>query len=104
MKIDWTGGHHSDYPVEYLRDECPCASCTGAHGAPPERTGHVQASANPFQMYKPTLKMVSVEEVGSYALRIHWNDGHDAGIYSYEYLRQICRCSECSATRRGAAP
>ncbi len=32
IKIDWKDGHHSDYDLPYLRDDCPCATCTGAHG------------------------------------------------------------------------
>ena len=38
---------------------------------------------------------LDVEQVGSYAIRIHWNDGHSAGIYSYEHFRDICPCLEC---------
>ena len=48
-------------------------------------------------MYKPTLKMLSVEPVGNYAIRINWSDGHSTGIYSWEHLRQICPCPECRA-------
>ena len=88
IKIDWKDGHRSDFSLALLRDSCPCASCTGAHGTPPERTQH-SAPSTPFQMYKPTLKMVDVEPVGNYAIRIHWNDGHNSGIYSYEYLRSL---------------
>jgi DUF971 family protein len=43
-------------------------------------------------MYKPTLKMLSVEPVGNYAIRIHWSDGHSTGLYSWEHLRNICPC------------
>jgi len=93
IKIDWKDGHHSDYSLALLRDECPCASCTGAHGTEPQKTNHSQAS--PFQMYKARLKMDSVEAVGSYAVRIFWNDGHNTGIYSWDHLRKICPCSEC---------
>ena len=50
---------------------------------------------SPFQMYKARDRMVTVEPVGNYALRIVWNDGHDTGIYSYDHLRQICPCPEC---------
>jgi len=96
IKIDWKDGHRSEYGLEYLRDKCPCAQCTGAHGTPPRPQGQPQESANPFQMYKPALKMSDVEAVGSYAIRIHWNDGHSAGIYSYEHLRQICPCGKCA--------
>ena len=46
-------------------------------------------------MYKPRIKMLNVEPVGYYAIRIHWNDGHNTGIYSYDHLRAICPCSEC---------
>jgi DUF971 family protein len=55
----------------------------------------VPQPANPFQMYRPRLKMEAIEPVGNYALQIRWNDGHAAGIYSYEYLRGICPCELC---------
>lgn len=96
VAIDWKDGHHSEYGLQYLRDECPCAGCTGAHGTPP-RPKEGEASADPFQMYKPALKMLKAEPVGAYAIRIHWNDGHNAGIYSYEHLRDICPCADCRA-------
>ena len=91
IKIDWKDGHHSEYGVTYLRDKCPCASCTGAHGTPPRQP----ESDNPFQMFKPALKMLSVEQVGAYAIRINWSDGHSSGIYSYDHFRNICPCETC---------
>ncbi|MGC2662097.1 MAG: DUF971 domain-containing protein [Bryobacteraceae bacterium] len=97
VKIDWLDQHHSDYALAYLRDECPCASCTGAHGTEPQRSNYSKQPL--FQMYKPALKMESVEPVGSYAIRIHWNDGHSTGIYSFDHLRKICPCAECRALR-----
>jgi DUF971 family protein len=92
IKIDWKDGHRSEYGLTYLRDKCPCATCTGAHGTPPRQA----ETNNPFQMFKPTLKMLSVEPVGNYAIRISWSDGHNSGIYSYEHFRAICPCPECS--------
>lgn len=93
IRIDWQDGLESEYPLPYLRERCPCASCTGAHGAPPQRTAYSasgQSSAeSPFRMYKPVLKISRVSPVGSYALQIHWNDGHDTGIYTWDYLRSI---------------
>jgi DUF971 family protein len=104
VKIDWSDGHHSEYTLAYLRDECPCATCTGAHGTEPQKTDYAKPQANnPFQMYKPALKMLSVEPVGSYAFRISWSDGHNSGIYSYDRLREICPCAECTAKREAAA-
>src|ERR1043166_3079144 len=94
IEIDWKGGHHSSYDTTWLRDWCPCAQCTGSHGTEPRP----KESGSPFQMYKPKLKMLNVEPVGSYAIQISWNDGHSAGIYSYDHLRKICPCPECRQT------
>ena len=101
VTIDWSDGHKSEFTNGYLRDECPCATCTGAHGTQPQRSNYAAEAraaapaANPFQMFKPKLCMESIEEVGSYAIRIYWNDGHNTGIYSFDHLRSICPCSEC---------
>ena len=95
IKIDWKDGHTSEYGLMYLRDKCPCATCSGSHGTPPRVPEADVAMANPFQMYKPALKMLSVEPVGNYAIRINWSDGHNAGIYSYDHFRRICQCPEC---------
>lgn len=92
IKIDWRDGHHSEYQLQYLRDHCPCATCTGAHESDPVRL----QPASPFELYKPKLKMLDVEQVGNYAVRIKWSDGHSTGIYSYRYFREICPCSECT--------
>lgn len=97
IQIDWTDGHHSSYPLGLLRDKCPCAVCTGAHGTEPQKTNYSRPDANPFQMYKPALKMLQVEPVGNYAVKIYWNDGHSSGIYSYDHLREICPCETCTA-------
>ena len=104
IEIDWKDGHHSSYSNAVLRDECPCATCTGAHGTPPERTNFSSpgaAAANPFQMFKPAPKMLNIEPVGNYALKIFWNDGHSSGIYSWDHLREICPCEQCKTARSG---
>jgi DUF971 family protein len=95
IKIDWKDGHASDYGLEYLRDKCPCAACTGAHGTPPRQPTAQPSGGSPFQMYQAKLKMLGVEQVGNYAIRINWSDGHNTGIYSYDHLREICPCGEC---------
>jgi DUF971 family protein len=94
IQIDWKDGHLSKYSLGYLRDECPCATCTGAHGTEPEKSNY-SAPAAPFPMFKPTLKMLNVEPVGHYAIRIEWSDGHNTGIYSFDHLRKICPCGSC---------
>jgi len=41
----------------------------------------------------------SIALVGSYAIRITWTDGHDTGIYTYEWLRAHCPCDQCESAR-----
>jgi DUF971 family protein len=91
IEIDWKDGHKSSFDVVYLRDHCPCASCTGSHGTTPRP----KTANNPFPMYAPKIKMESVEPVGNYGIRILWNDGHSTGIYSFDHFRRICKCAEC---------
>lgn len=93
ISIDWKDGLQAHLPNALLRDECPCATCTGAHGTVPQKSNYqaeaAGSPANPFQMYKPRLAMSSVEPVGNYAMRIHWNDNHNTGIYTWEFLRSL---------------
>lgn len=90
--IQWGDGHQSHYELQYLRDRCPCAMCGKT------QEGHTQrpkAVASPLPMYKARIRLQDVEEIGHYALRFFWNDGHSTGIYSYDHLRSICPCPEC---------
>lgn len=76
LQILWDDDDLSHYPLEYLRGWCPCAACQG-HGA--ERR-YVEVK---------TPKLVSVSTVGNYALNPRWDDGHETGIYTFEYLRDL---------------
>ena len=87
ISIDWKDGTHSEYDLVYLRDHCPCAGCTGAHGTTPRP----KTSENPLKLFQPKLRMNSVEPVGNYAIRIVWSDGHSTGIYSFAHLRNIAK-------------
>lgn len=85
-EIDWADGHKGIYPHDVLRGLCPCAGCQGHSG---------EIKFIPQQ--GPALELEEIEPVGSYALRLIWFDGHSSGIYSYKYLRTLCRCAECAA-------
>jgi DUF971 family protein len=47
------------------------------------------------QSSQPAPQIVDLKEVGHYALQIVWNDGHDAGLYRWDMLREWCPCPEC---------
>jgi DUF971 family protein len=94
LSIRWSDGHQSVYEYQYLRDRCPCATCLGTEGQ------HAQpAPVTPLPMFKSALKPERAEVVGRYALQIHWNDSHSAGIYTFPYLRNLCPCQHCTVRR-----
>jgi DUF971 family protein len=41
--------------------------------------------------------LAQADQVGSYALKFSWADGHDQGIYTWQHLRSLCECAECLA-------
>jgi DUF971 family protein len=43
----------------------------------------------------PMIKPERIDVVGNYALHFTWSDGHNTGIYSYDYLRGLCQCPDC---------
>jgi len=47
--------------------------------------------------------VLSAEGVGKYAIKFHWSDAHEMGIYSWQRLRDICRCGECSKATQSKA-
>lgn len=95
VTIVWRDGHRSEFELQYLRDRCPCAMCgkVEKHPAAPQQ-------ASPLPMFKARARILDVEQVGRYALRFFWSDGHSTGIYSYEHLRLICPCQECNPARQ----
>jgi len=97
MTIHWGDGHRSVYPFDLLRKECPCVVCREARHA---------ITSDPFNVVTSAVRpgevtVTGAEQVGRYAVRFEWNDQHDTGIYSYEYLREICPCEACQEGRSG---
>jgi DUF971 family protein len=100
VDIEWNDGHVSHYEFVYLRDACPCALCNEER----EKSGrHPGESPKPapgaLPMFKEKAKPVSAEGVGKYAIKFKWNDGHDLGIYSWNFLREVCPCAQCKTAR-----
>jgi DUF971 family protein len=104
VEIEWKDGHLSKYSFRFLRDACPCALCDEERTKSRRNPGQ-QALPKPGElpMYKPALKALSAEGVGRYAIKFKWNDGHELGIYSWQWLREICPCAECRASTTAEA-
>lgn len=80
LRIAWDDGMTSDFHVATLRRACPCASCVD------EWTG--ERTLDPFTVLE-SVRPMEIEPVGRYAIKITWTDGHDTGIYTFEYLRSL---------------
>ena len=87
LMIEWSDGHESYYVGPVLRGLCPCATCQD------EDTG--QRLILPIHI-PDSLEFKKIDLVGQYALQFEWSDGHQTGIYSFDRLRELCRCKECT--------
>jgi DUF971 family protein len=97
LDIEWKDGHRSHYSFAFLRDACPCALCDDERAKSGRKLG-VPKKTDPaaLPMFKPAMRADSAEGVGKYAIKFHWNDGHDLGIYSWQFLREVCPCDACA--------
>lgn len=98
--VNWDDGHASVYPFGLLRAACPCASCRGGH-----ENMRAEPDADVFAKQledSPATRIGNVKAVGSYALTIMWEDGHDYGIYNWHYLRALCPCPDDRAKYGGS--
>ncbi len=80
IQILWNDGHSSRYNPRQLRSACPCASCVN------EITGERILDPNSVS---ETIRALAIHTIGRYAIQIEWSDGHDTGIYGYEFLRKL---------------
>jgi DUF971 family protein len=80
LTIVFDNGEHHALGAEYLRVQSPSAETRGHGGEkPPPLTG------------KENVKILALEPVGNYAVRIVFDDGHDSGLYSWDYLAELAR-------------
>jgi DUF971 family protein len=88
MEIDWEDGQTSVLPHRFLRGFCPCAGCQGHSGPIAFMDGGDR-------------ELRDIDEVGQYALKLVWGDGHNTGIYSFRFLRTLGdACSSENITSR----
>ncbi|HXR14680.1 MAG TPA: DUF971 domain-containing protein [Terriglobales bacterium] len=105
LDIEWKDGHQSHYSFPFLRDACPCALCDEERSKTHQQPGEpAKLSPGALPMFKPAIKATSAEGVGKYAIKFHFNDGHELGIYSWQFLRDWCPCEECKAARASEVP
>lgn len=78
LEIAFDDGSRHRLPVEYLRVYSPSAEVRG-HGPGQEV----------LQVGKENVNITNIEPVGTYAVRLCFDDGHDTGLYSWEWLHHL---------------
>ena len=78
LELAYEGGERFELPCEYLRVNSPSA----------EVQGHGPGQAV-LLVGKEKVAISEIEPVGHYALRLRFDDGHDSGLYTWEYLFEL---------------
>jgi DUF971 family protein len=83
LVIQWSDGATHRLPWALLRKQCPCATCRAKRAEPPPL----------FAVLKPEeaqpIKAIGMQPLGNYAYHIDFNDGHNTGIFTLEFLRTL---------------
>ena len=89
LTVTWDDGVVSVLPLPYLRGWCPCAGCQG-------HSGHVR-----YQEPPEPMAAEEIHEMGAYAIAIRFSDGHDSGIFTWDWLRRLAPESPPTGYKRG---
>ena len=83
VAIVWDDGVESYFPFEALRAASPSAETAG------ERDIFGRQYGGHGSKKFPDVRVVSWRQVGNYALCFEFSDGHNTGLYAYDYLRKL---------------
>lgn len=83
VSLEFEDGSRFELPFEYLRVHSPSAEVRG-HGARQEV----------LQTGKENVQVTRIEPIGHYAVRLHFDDGHNTGLYTWKYLYELGRNQE----------
>ncbi|WBE25372.1 DUF971 domain-containing protein [Denitrificimonas caeni] len=76
LELGYADGQQFALPAEFLRVHSPSAE--------------VQGHGNPVLQYgKVNVALTGVQAAGNYALKLTFDDGHDTGLYTWNYLYQL---------------
>lgn len=78
LAVEFDDGTSFEYSFEYLRAHSPSAEVKG-HGPGQER----------LQIGKENVEITAIKPVGHYAVRLVFDDGHNTGLYTWAYLREL---------------
>ena len=87
LMVTWQDGTSDFFPIGYLRKHSPSADMKALR----EEMAKNPLTVLPASALKSSgpLTATGAELVGNYAIKIHFSDGHDTGLYSWDYLKSI---------------
>ena len=88
LTVHWQDGAESFYPIAFLRKMSPSADARLLREEMEKNPLAVLPSSAVSDSDKP-LTATDAQLVGNYAVRISFSDGHETGLYSWTYLREI---------------
>ena len=83
VAIAWDDGAESYFNSEQLRAASPSAETQGER----DILGNQYGGGGPRKF--PGVQVLGWEQVGNYAIRFDFSDGHRTGLYSFDYLRNL---------------
>jgi len=79
--VSWDDQSNSNIKLTNLRKNCPCAVCKAEKD---------ELSKSYIPIYgDDQITITNLEVVGQYALKIVWKDGHQTGIYEFDFLKEL---------------
>ncbi len=83
VAIAWTDGSESYFRMDELRKNSPSAENCGET----DILGHTHGGTDRTDF--SGVRVVGWEFIGNYAIRFDFSDGHNTGLYSFSYLREL---------------
>ena len=80
LHIIWQDGSESMLLLANLRKSCPCAVCISERNSKPSSYIPLLSTAQ--------ITLSDIKSVGTYAIQLYWQDGHNTGIYTYDKLKE----------------
>ena len=87
VAIKWQDEQESIISLTLLRNNCPCAGCSGEKDA----LGNIYTLPQK-KLQKIAFQVIEFELIGLYGVRFFWKDGHSDGIYTLNKLKRLSLC------------
>ncbi|MFL2983336.1 MAG: DUF971 domain-containing protein [Candidatus Neomarinimicrobiota bacterium] len=86
LLLQWNDESNNIIPLKPLRDNCPCANCSGETDV----FGNIYKGP-PQSMNDDSYIVSGIQPIGYYAIRLFWKDGHSDGIFSFKFLKTLSK-------------